>query len=546
MAWGLFKKVWPFNRDQPAAQVGGAGRVRHEGDEIVDQVAVEIPYWLVVSRLRIRGTLSTTVDHFDGDSSSVQDVHVEMVQQGDFSTTQKLRTGAGTQEVQVTLTADGRLQSVQHQCAGAGPSVVSAGARLIGFIGGAAVKALGGGGLAGESDAPPPKAPDPREKWKEDHQDTAKLLAAYVTLAKEAANKLVELQQLLVTAPDLATARLLTARVAGVSSTLQAARAEVSRIEALYATWRTNQATTHTAALESLIDLDQIEIRPPAKGVADPPKAPQKGSLGYELWRDFRLILQVVDARRSTEAGTPAVVPPEGDRENTIVRWRVPRMIELWVWSDPADRSGITLITRAPVTVVDKKSDKYGMSLRSSSFGEHGGRWMFGDDGAPIAITTNDKSMAGALADAIGAAPEQLMGAVEQAKKLTDTINGIQDAAAEREKVAAERDLAAVKARIELLGLNATEADVGALARAEQAVKLRTATRAIAPGANVLEDLKDELDRAKTQNDLDAARRSATIEGQLVDLRAEVARLEQEVLIAKANYQKLNPDKIAS
>jgi len=85
--------------------------------------------------------------------------------------------------------------------------------------------------------------------------------------------------------------------------------------------------------------------------------------------------------------------------------------------------------------------------------------------------------MAGALADALGSVPEQLVGAVDQAKKLTDSINGIQDAAAEREKAAAERDLATAKARIELLGLNATEEDAAALARAEQAVKLRTATR---------------------------------------------------------------------
>jgi len=103
--------------------------------------------------------------------------------------------------------------------------------------------------------------------------------------------------------------------------------------------------------------------------------------------------------------------------------------------------------------------------------------------------------------------------------------------------------LATAKARIELLGLNATEEDAAALARAEQAVKLRTATRSLAPGADALEDLKAELDRVKTQNDLDAARRTATLENQLVDVRAEVARLEQEVLIAKAKYDKRNPDK---
>jgi hypothetical protein len=201
-------------------------------------------------------------------------------------------------------------------------------------------------------------------------------------------------------------------------------------------------------------------------------------------------------------------------------------------------------VTRAPVVVVDGKSDIYGMSLRSGAFGEHGGKWTFGDDGAPTAITTSDKSMAGAVADALGAAPEQLAGAVDQAKKLTDTLNGIQDAAAEREKAAAERDLATAKARLELLGVNATVEDAAAVARAEQAVRLRTATRAIGPAANALEDLRGELDLLKTQNDLDAARRSAATESQLVELKAEMARLGQEVLIAKSRYQLANPDKI--
>ena len=317
----------------------------------------------------------------------------------------------------------------------------------------------------------------------------------------------------------------------------------MSRIESLFSTWRANQTRTHTATLECLVDLDQVESREADTEVIQPPELPQDGALGYGLWRDFRLILQVVDARREASAQSedaPVVSDAEGAE---VVCWRVPRTLELWVWSQQGVESDITLVTRTPVTTVDQRSDIHGMELRAGAFGEHGGTWTFGDEGAPTAITTSDKSMAGSLADAFGSVPEQLAGAVDQAKKLTDSMNGIRDAAAEREKAAADRDLATVKARIDLLGLNATEVDAAALARAEQAVKLRTATRSLAPGADALEDLKAELDRVKTQNDLDVARRTATLENQLVDVRAEVARLEQEVLIAKAKYDKLNPDK---
>jgi hypothetical protein len=531
---------WPFGDRDKSKQKP------EERDERVEPAGVDIPYRYVLSRIRVRGTLVTEEDEFDGKSTSVKDVHVEVVQQGDTTVKRrKLRTGAGTQDVDATLTTDGRLQSVQHKSVGAGPAVVAAGAKLIGFIGGAVLSVANAVGVADvdiDRDGKAP-VPDPREKWAEDHPDAARLHQAHKVLATEAADKLVDLQKQLIASDDLVTVRSLTARVAAVTSTLNTARLEVSRIETLFATWRASQTTTHTAALECLVDLDHIEPREVGTGVAQAPQVPQEGALGFDLWRDFRMILQVVDGRRSEDV-VPTVIPAEGDAENTIVRWRVPRVIELWVWSQPNDGSDPTLVTRTPITVVDGNSDRYGMGLRTGAFGEHGGKWTFGEDGAPTAITTNTKSMAGALADAVGAAPEQLVGAVEQAKKLTDTINGIQDAAAERGKAAAERDLAIAKARVEELGINATEGDAAALARAEQAVKLRTATRAIAPGTDAFEDLKAELDRVKTQNDLDAARRTATMEGQLVDVKAEVARLEQEVLVAKANYEKLNPDKI--
>ena len=38
----------------------------------------EVPYRLVLSRIRARGTLITTNDPFDGESSLVQDIHVEV------------------------------------------------------------------------------------------------------------------------------------------------------------------------------------------------------------------------------------------------------------------------------------------------------------------------------------------------------------------------------------------------------------------------------------------------------------------------------------
>lgn len=119
--------MWPFRKKDDQEQVG-----------------TEVPYWLVLSRFRARGTLVRTTDLYDGESALavgrdaqigvvVRDISVELVQQSDTNVGRYgVRTGSGTQDVSVTLTADGRLQSVQHKSVGAGASVVAAGVKLIG------------------------------------------------------------------------------------------------------------------------------------------------------------------------------------------------------------------------------------------------------------------------------------------------------------------------------------------------------------------------------------------------------------------------------
>lgn len=183
------------------------------------------------------------------------------------------------------------------------------------------------------------------------------------------------------------------------------------------------------------------------------------------------------------------------------------------------------------------------MELKTAFFGENGASWTFNDDGSPASIKVKDTSAAGAIATALSSAPDTLVGAVEQAKKLTDTVHGIQDAAAEWEKAAAERDLATANARIELLGVNATADDIAALTQAEQAVKLRTATRAISPQVDAVDNLKQQLELEKAKNDLEAQKRSALLETGLADLKAEVVRLEQEVAKARAEFAIASPEK---
>lgn len=495
-----------------------------------------IPYWLAVTRVRLSATRITETTEF-GSSTKVQDVHVEAINEGDTSSGLALRTGVGTSDFTVALSADGRLQSVQYKHTGAAPTVIGGTVKLLGFLASTAAAAVGRrGGLSAE--ASPVDA-----AWERDHPEAVQLLAKYEELAETAANQLVSLRSELVAATDPASIRTLSVRIDATTRALKEARAEISRLKGLRANWLEAQTTTDTATIERLVSLETIPTRP-AGALDKKPAVPAEGEPGFELYRDFCIILQIVDSSRDHKAKHAAA--GHGELPPNEVTWRTPRSVELWVWSVREHKTEAHLISRARTRIVDNRCEAHSMTLRAGALGEHGGTWAFGDDGAPTGITTSDKSSVAALFDALGAAPEQVAGALEQAKKATDSWNGVMDADAERAKSAAERDLAAAKARVERLGVNATAADAAAVAKAEQDVKWRTARRSTTAAADTVDDLKEELDRVKTQNDLDTANRTAVVEDGLVDVKAEVARLQQDVLIAKALYEQANPDKPAS
>ncbi|WP_436497140.1 hypothetical protein [Actinokineospora sp. HUAS TT18] len=507
-----------------------------------EKAVSEVPYRMVESRIRVRGTVVTTSDPYVGESRAVEDVHVEVVHRGTYDGPgRRVRTNVGTQDISVQVTPDERLQSLEYKWTGAGPAVVAATAKLVGFIvstGVTLLSAASGGVLAGQQDGSPP---DPLEDWAVAHPDAAALLAQNTSLAKQAAEKLVELRCQLLTAGSTAQSRDLVARSRAVEAAVEAARAEVARLTALRTAWLAAQRTSHSSELECVVALDQLPLRAPDSPLSAVPTPPTAGSPGHQLWTDFGVLLEVVDPKRVDDAKaqhTPAMGGAE--QESRMVRWRAPRPVELWVWRRTPSGS-VVLVTRTPIQIADKRCDTRAMELHASSFGEHGGAWTFNDDGSPASIKVNDKSKAAALANALSAAPDALVGGVKQAKELTDTFAAIQDAPAERRKAAAERDLAAAKARVELLGVNATADDVAALARAEHAVKLRTASRAVSPAADALDDLKLELEQLTTQNGIATQRQSAMLAGELADIRAEVARLEQEVLIAKAKWDIEHP-----
>lgn len=517
-----------------------------------DEPRTEIPYRLVETHLRVAAQRVVTTDPYaEGDDIKIEDLRIELVQLADPDTAayHELHTGQGSQEITVTLRPDGRVQTVDYNHTGAGTAVVTAAAKVVAFVGGVALsaaKAFAGGALAGQqlttTKAPPGK--DPRKDWAKHDAAAAAQLAAHKVLAKDASKKLLELRKSLVTADEAAARVSLLSRISAVERTLHAARDEISRLESAYLRWRESQCTVHTSQLEMTFPVSALERRDAVEPINEPPEEPSGDTYTARLWQEFRLIIEVVDPQSDDHKG--AWNPPKGVAPTSLLRWRETRPAHLCVWKGEPDGQGGFL--RVPtqttsITIVDGQSNQRWMALREGKFGTHAGTWSFGEDGAPASIHTADKSTAEAVALAISGIPDALAGGLEQAQKVTDALGKLQDAGAERDKAAAERELAIQKARVEMLGVNATAADAAELARAEQKVKLRTATRAASSGQDAVDDLKLELDQVTTQASLDAKRREATVDAQLADVKAEVARLEQEVLVAKAIYLKANPDK---
>jgi hypothetical protein len=485
----------------------------------------EIAYALVTSAIRIRAAKVTTSDSFAPPRSTVEDLQVELVHRAGPTRTLRTGTGKGDQELSVRLTSDGRLQSIEYNTTGIGGAVVTASAKMLAFVGSLAAAVVRTGNLA----AADKRAPDPREAWAEKHPEEAAQLARLRQVASTTAAKLADVREQMAHEDGVIKLRNLAVREGMLESNLDILRSEIGRLEDLYKSWRNAHIARSSARVERLVDVEQLPVR----GSLDVPNPATLKPPLDELWNELGVLVEVVDPKRN--AASP---PPEPD-DLSHVTWRVPRPIELWVWKRGDD--GPVLVSQSTVHIADAQSGIDSIELRGSLFGAHGGSLTFNDDGRPAALKIEKDSPVGAFANAFGSVPAAVTESVGHAKKLTDTWHELRDASAEREKAAAERELATARARLELVGVHATADDFAALKRAEQALKLRAATRAISPDADAVDDLKRQLDLVTAQADIEAKRRAARVDADLEMLRAEVARLELEVKAAKARRGGADP-----
>lgn len=495
-----------------------------------------LDHHLAVSRVEVTGTLRT-VSTLGDTRSSAENVTVALAHVADPTAAHTLQIGRGTQDLAIELTADGRLRSLTYERVGAGPAVVSAGARVIGFLGSVALRFARGAIASGEvtPDAEPPA-------WAGED-----LLERTKAQADRAEARLEALRELVLQADTPARARELDALVRTVSTTLDATRADIARLGTIKAAWLDDQRQERTASLIAAVFLDDVSSREPGRPISEAPEPPTEGR-ALTLWEDFRLVLEIVDPRRdlppASASGTDRDHQPDLDR---TVLWRVPREAELWVWragSVEGKEDVLDLVSRTPVRIVDSLSEVAGLELRDGAFGEHGLALTFAEDGSTLSVTTSEKGAASAVANALGAVPGELGGAVAQAQEVIKGIDAIRDTDRVRAQAALDRELAMARSRNELLGLHATEGQAASLARLQQRVSLEAARRTLSPEAGELLALQDELAAATARNSVDAARRTGALETDLADVRAEVARLEAEVARARARWEIEHPDQV--
>lgn len=495
-----------------------------------------IGYHLATSRIEVQGTLRV-VSTPAGSTTTAEGVEIAVASTAETGAPLSLEVGAGTQDLAVELTADGRLRTLTYQRVGAGPAVVSAGARLVGFVASVALRFVTGAIASGDT------APADQLAWPGED-----LLQKAKDQADRAEERLGRLRDLVVEAETPARAREVDSLLRVVSVVLESTRADVGRLGALKATWLDAQRTERTAPMSTSLAVGDIATREPGRPVSEAPEPPGEGT-ALPLWRDFHLVLELVDAQR----GAPAPATTEGgdrdrrgDYDGTVL-WRVPRDAELWAWragSVEGQEDVLELVSRTSVRIVDSYSPVAGLELHDGAFGEHGLALTFADDGAPLSVTTSDKGAASAIANAIGGVPGDLAGAVAQAQEVVRGIDVIRDAGDERARAALERELAIAKTRNELLGLHATEGQAASLSRLQQRAAILTARRAVSPEAGELLALQDELAEVTTRSSLEAARRTGAVETDLAGLRAEVAALEAEVARARARWEIEHPDQV--
>jgi hypothetical protein len=532
-----------------------------------------LDYWLPISALRLAGTRAVTIDRVldrpggPGATTrtswaSTAELHVVADQDGP-KLQSAITTGAVTNtSVALAFSEDGRLTSASSDTSGAAVPLVKgmvvAGATVAGFlVAGGPGAALAAGTVRGvtdsiamlEADLEPaaegetrPVAPSQQDPvlaaYQADHAQEALLLELSTRQVAEAEVKLAAALEDAISDPTSSKLAAVRRR----QEVLRLAREELGRLRRHYDLWRASKVTARSESIEHVVSFDELWVLTPTfltgrllwGGETAPARAQQ-------LWDDLGLFPVVT----SVDGGaTPAPAdPPASPFKGVSVRRSRRVQVALYRRTSDADSWDAELVSSQVHDVVDGRSAVVQVPFRSSVWSRRKTAIELSEAGTLASFEHTTTASAQEIGTALGELPASVVSGLEQAGKLREQLDALQDKDREQELARVERDVAIKKEQLELAGLTATEADYAELKRLEQQVSLLEKRRSVATSVATSDVDAGEIARLTQQLELANARRDARTEEELSELKDVLARAEViAALLAKAKEIHPDPD----
>jgi len=451
----------------------------------------------------------------------------------------------GDSSVTYDWSDDQRLLGLAFNSIGVGSKVMGAGVKVLAMVVGAAVRfapgrsmATAATSLAGGASQQPPDEDAVRKAWdsRKGNSKAATHRSEHQVIAEKATDALTAVRKDMVAAVDPVIMGRLERRLQYLSRALEDAKAEVSKVDALYAAWcagrlkKYPQHVTFTLAIDELpVHSDPASYTPAWSRAWE--KGSPKGALVEHIWETLGTVVEIgpISPQLPYQPNSSGMV--EGKLDEQSIHWREPRLARLWIWRrDSNDRQVLEQVS--DVLVTDRFSKSSSLKLEGRRFGERAAEIALNEWGAPKKLVVGDKSAVGAVADAISSAPEQFTAGLDAASKSSSALGDLSTAGAELRLKAIKRQVEQRTQELELEGINATAEDFAQLKRLQQQVEIASAQGALAPPSE-LATLQDELSRETAKRDLDAVQRDRAQAAEISAIQSEIERLKAEVELAK-------------
>ncbi len=500
----------------------------------------DITYALPTSCIRIAGTITETTDRVLEQTTIIPEASATLHVHG-VTRDQTLRVKGGVLRdttLKLELTNDGRLTSADAESVGqlgkVVLGVVGAGATVAGALTGlggvaAALTAAAGAG-AGREVAPAnrPKATLTDEqrvaaKYASEHEAIAGLRAVYAGLIDDTLKGIAQVAK--EAADDTGERWEKISRLQRLERLLATLRAELAPLDEHFKIWRASTITTRVETHERCFSLDTLrdaKLRVENGALTHAPDA--HASVRF-AWEQLGIAVVIPEPAREAQ------VPLAEVRENAILT-RVARRTSIAVYERSGERA--VLREQTPQLVVDAASETAVMKLGRSPWAKRSMKLGFSELGVVTSVASGSSSSAAAAADALGGLPGAVGGGLESASKIRTELASLRSAELDADAARAKKELELKQTEIAQAGLAATEKDMVALARLEQQAaiagqrkSIRDAAEPAQPTAAALElaAVKARLELVTLERELAVAERRLQAETELGALRLEVERL---------------------